>query len=126
MTLKSTRTDGDLTYTFDLAWIANHPPTTRIALLGTKGGVVIGDDPPFAYYCDKGGPWNWMNTTTDWRPKEDGQTCVVRDFIQAMRGHDPGVGSNPLEALRITELSEMAIRSGREGREVRLEELPRV
>jgi len=120
------RTDGDLTYTFDLAWISHHKPVQIVEVLGTKGGLVVQDgDPPLTFYCDKGGPWNWMNTTTDARPSGDGMVCVTRDFIKAMAGDDPGVGSTPLQALRITELSEMAILSGKMRREVAVDELRR-
>lgn len=120
------RTDGDLTYTFDLAWISHHKPVQIVEVLGTKGGLVVQDgDPPLTFCCDKGGPWNWMNTTTDARPSGDGMVCVTRDFIKAMAGDDPGVGSTPLQALRITELSEMAILSGKMRREVAVDELRR-
>lgn len=120
------RTDGDLTYTFDLTWISHHKPMQIVEVLGTKGGLVVQDgDPPLTFYCDKGGPWNWMNTTTDARPSGDGMVCVTRDFIKAMAGDDPGVGSTPLQALRITELSEMAILSGKMRREVAVDELRR-
>lgn len=120
------RTDTDLTYTFDLAWIAHHEPVQAVEVLGTRGGIVMQQgDPPFTFYTDKGGPWHWMNTTTEWRHREDAQTCMVRDFVRAMGGDDPGVGTNPLEALRITELSEMAIRSGNLAREVSADELNR-
>lgn len=118
------RTDGDLTLTFDLAWISHHRPTSRTTILGTEGGLLITDGPePFTFFSNKGGPWYHMNTTTDWRSHEGGMACVVRDLIKAIRGDDPGVGTTPIEALRITELSELAMLSARLGREVRLEEL---
>ncbi len=118
------RTAGDLTYTFDLAWISHHPGTLRITLLGTKGGIVLTDGPEkFAYYTEKGGPWKFVNTTTEWSEKSDAMTCIIRDFLLATKGADPGVGTTAGEAVRITELSLMAMRSAAEGREVRLGEL---
>lgn len=119
------RTAGDLTFTFDLAWISHHRPITRLTVLGTKGGVVVTeDDPPFVYYTEKGGPWQFVNTTTDWRQQTDGNTLMVRDFLAWTRGENSGAGTTPEEAARITELSLMAMQSAREGREVTLGELP--
>jgi predicted dehydrogenase len=118
------RAERDLTLTFDLAWIAHNPPRRAISILGTQGGIRMDDGSPFTFYCDKGGPWRWMNTMTEWRDKTQGNEHVYREFIQAVRGNDPGIGTTPEEALAITELTQMALLSGARGCEVTREELP--
>ncbi len=119
------RAEGDMTLTFDLAWIAHNPPRRAITILGTKGGIRMADGQPFAFYCDKGGPWRWMTTTTDWQAKSRGNEQVYEGFIQAVRGNDPGIGTTPEQALAITELTQMALLSGARGSEVTREELPK-
>ncbi len=118
------RAERNMTLTFDLAWIAHNPPRRAISILGTKGGIKMDDAQPFAFYCDKGGPWRWMTTTTDWKAQSRGNDQVYTDFVQAVRGNDPGIGTTPEEALLITELTQMALLSGAQEREVTREELP--
>jgi len=118
------RAQGDLSLLFDLAWIAHNPPRRSITILGTRGGIRMDGEHPFAFYHDKGGPWRWMTTTTDWRPKTRGNEQIYRDFLEAVRGNDPGIGTTPEEALAITELTQMVLLSGAQGREVTREELP--
>jgi predicted dehydrogenase len=114
---------GKMGITFDLAWVAHHPTTSRVTILGTKGGICIHPqaEKPFIFHHNKGGPWHWMDTTTDWKDKSAGN-CYP-EFLQAIRGEDPGAGTTPQEALAITELTQMALRSAREGREIKCEEL---
>jgi predicted dehydrogenase len=117
------RAAESLTITFDMAWIANHKPTRTVTILGTEGGIRMDQDEPFVFYCDKGGPWRWMNTTTEWQDSTGGNDHVYVDFVKAVRGDDPGIGTTPEEALAITELTQMVLRSADEGREVRRGEL---
>jgi predicted dehydrogenase len=117
------RAEGDLAISFDMAWIANHKPTRTVTILGTDGGIRMDQDEPFVFYSDRGGPWRWMNTTTDWQDRTSGAKHAYSDFVQAVRGNDPGIGTTPEEALAITELTQMVLKSADEGREVRREEL---
>ena len=109
--------------TFDMAWVAHHPGVNRVTILGTEGGICIDRqaERPFTFYHNKGGPWHWTDTTTSWKDKSPGN-CYP-EFFQAIRGEDPGAGTTPEEALAITELTQMALRSAREGREIKREEL---
>ncbi len=117
------RTAGALCYTFDLAWVAHHPGKRCVTILGTEGGIRMGDGEPFAFYHNEGGPFRWMNTTTAWQDKTGGNEHVYRDFVRAVRGDDPGVGTTPEQALALTELTQMVLRSAREGRELTRAEL---
>ncbi len=117
------RAENGITFSFDYAWISHHCGARSVQLLGTKGGIVMDQDKPFTFYCDKGGPWNWMNTTTDWKPSGKGGSMVYGDFFRAIRGEDVEIGTTPEQALIITQLTEMAFRSAKEKREVKLEEL---
>ncbi|MFP4379505.1 MAG: Gfo/Idh/MocA family protein [Candidatus Sumerlaeia bacterium] len=117
------RTEGDLSFSFDFAWVAHHSGTRSISLMGTKGGIKMDDQTPFTFYSSKGGPWNWVNTTPEWKPKTKGGNVVYENFIKAIQGEDVDIGTTPEQALIITELTQMALLSAREKREVRREEL---
>jgi predicted dehydrogenase len=120
------RGEKNLTLTFDLAWMANHSTTRRIAILGTRGGIRMDDQSPFTFFSDKDNPWHWMNTTTEWHDKRGGSDRIYEDFVEAVRGRDPGVGTTPEQALALTELTRMALLSAKEGREVKRSELKSV
>jgi predicted dehydrogenase len=113
------RTRSSLTFTFDLAWIANHAPKRCITILGTKGGIRMGDGEPFTYYCEKGGPWRSMNTTSDWGDNQSGNDHIYEEFAQAVRGSDTGLGTTPEQALAITELTQMILLSAARKSEVK-------
>jgi predicted dehydrogenase len=117
------RAEGGLTLLFDLAWIAHHTPVRRLTLLGTEGGIRIDKDEPFTFYANKGGPWNWMNTTTEWKDNRNGNQVIYEEMIDVLRGGRAHAGTTPQQALAITELTLMALKSGKEGREVRRDEL---
>ncbi len=119
------RTADQLSFTFDLAWVAHHHGTRRITILGTEGGILMDREQPFTFFHNKGGPWRWMNTTTDWKDSMRGNEHVYRDFVRAIRGEPVAIGTTPEQALAITELTQMVLRSAREGREMTREELRR-
>jgi predicted dehydrogenase len=115
---------GKVGLTFDMAWVAHHEPINKIMILGTKGGIRIdrnNKDQPFTFFTNKGGPWNWTDTTTSWTDKSP--RGLYPEFLQAVSGDDPGVGTTPSQALEITELTQMVLRSAKLGREVRREDL---
>lgn len=117
------RAEGDLTITFDLAWISHHTPRRCITILGTKGGLRMDQEAPFTFFSNKGGPWHWMNTTTEWKDKSNGNDVIYQGMIDVVNGRRDSVGTTPEEALAITELTQMALKSAELGREVRLDEL---
>jgi predicted dehydrogenase len=117
------RATGGLSFTFDLAWVAHNHPTRRITILGTEGGILMDGEHPFTFFHDKGGPWRWMNTTTDWKDSVRGNEHAYTDFVRAIRGESVDIGTTPKQALAVTELTQMVLRSAHEGREMTREEL---
>ena len=117
------RTEGKLSFSFDFAWVAHHSGRRSISLLGAKGGLRMDDNNPLVYYSNKGGPWNWVNTTPEWKPKGKGGEVIYGDFVRAIQGEAIDIGTTPEQALAITELTQMALLSAAEKREVRREEL---
>jgi predicted dehydrogenase len=115
---------GKIGLTFDMAWVAHHESVNKITILGTEGGIRIdGKNPagPFTYFTNKGGPWYWTDTTTSWQDKSP--RGLYPEFLQALRDESDDVGTTPAQALAITELTQMVLRSARDGREVRRDEL---
>ncbi|MFW6303489.1 MAG: Gfo/Idh/MocA family protein [Candidatus Sumerlaeota bacterium] len=117
------RAENGMSLSFDFAWVIHQPSIANISILGTEGGIAMGKDDPFVFYHSKGGPWNWMNTTTEWQPPKGGGGPVYDKFFRAIRGEAVDIGTTPEQALIITELTEMALRSAEEKREIRREEL---
>jgi predicted dehydrogenase len=117
------RTEDGPALLFDLAWIAHQEPVRRVVLMGTEGGIRMDRREPFTFFGNKGGPWNWMNTTTDWKDDRHGNDVIYSQMVEVLRGEREQVGTTPQQALAITELTQMALRSGKEGREVRRDEL---
>lgn len=113
----------NITLTFDIAWISNHSSYSNVTILGDKGGIKMDSQTPFAFYSDKGGPWHWMNTTTEWSDKTNSNDHIYQDFMQAIRGNDLGIGTTPEEALAITELTQMVLLSAKRNAEVTREVL---
>jgi len=111
-------TDGPLTFSFDMAWIAHHEAKNCISILGTEGGIRLGGGEPFTFYQDKGAPWRWVDTTSSWKDRVGGGEHAYREFIQAVRGDDTGVGTTPEQALKLTALTQMAFLSAAENRVV--------
>lgn len=108
-----------MTLTFDFANIANQRSGKRITIFGTKGGIRIDDQDYFTFITEKGGPWQHMEHKPLLQDKTGGNEHVYQELQQAIRGNDPGIGTTPEEALRLTQLTEMVYLSAREGREVR-------
>ncbi|MFO7955861.1 MAG: Gfo/Idh/MocA family oxidoreductase, partial [Candidatus Brocadiia bacterium] len=117
------RTAGQLTFSFDLAWIAHSEPLRQVSILGTEGGIRMTRDKPFAFYADKGGPWRWMETTTDWKDSTGGNDHIYQRLIRAIRGEEVSIGTSPKQALALTEMTRMALTSAAEKREVTREQL---
>ncbi|MFO8008619.1 MAG: Gfo/Idh/MocA family oxidoreductase [Candidatus Brocadiia bacterium] len=118
------RTDGDLLLSFDLAWIAHHAPKRVVSILGTEGGIRIGGGQPFTFFHERGGPFRWMDTTTEWKDSRGGNQHVYEGLMRAARGEDVYVGTTPEEALALTVLTQMVLHSAEQGQEIRREELP--
>ena len=114
---------GKMGITFDMAWVAHHPGLHSINILGTKGGIRMDRQAgqPFVFYHNEAGPWHWMDTTTTWEDKSPGN-CYP-EFFQAIRGQDPGCGTTPEQALAITELTQMVLRSAKQGKQVTRQQL---
>ncbi len=110
-------------YTFDLAWISNHPDTRSIYILGTKGGITINKD-GFHFHTERGGPYRFCDTTTTWKDKTTGDDHIYGDLCRAIRGENVDIGTTPEQALTITRLTQAAFKSAEQGGEVRLADLP--
>ncbi len=117
------RTKENCTLTFDMAWIANHSAQSRITILGTKGGISMTDEKPFTYFCDKGGPWQWMNHTPEWKDTTSGNDHIYQNLCDKIRGKKAIIGTNPEQALAITELTQAALQSAAENREIKISQL---
>lgn len=117
------RAAGGISLTCDFAWIAHHTPKRCITILGTKGGLRMEDGSPLTYFSNKGGPWRWVNTTPEWEPKEKGGDVIYANFFRAIRGEEVDIGTTPDQAILITELTQMALKSAKLGREVKREEI---
>ncbi len=117
------RTGGELLLSFDLAWIAHHAPKRMVSILGTEGGIRLGGGEPFTLFHEKGGPFRWMNTTSEWKDSRRGNEHIYEGLVRAARGENVYVGTTPEEALALTVLTQMVLHSAREGREVQREEL---
>jgi predicted dehydrogenase len=118
------RCENNLSVTFDMAWISNNPPTRTFIILGTKGGIRIDDSAnSFTFYHDKGGPWKQMNTTSEWKDKTSSNDNIYKNLVKAIRGEDADLGTTPRQALAITELTQMVLKSAKENREIRREEI---
>ena len=111
------------TYSFDLAWISNHPDTTYIYLLGTKGGVRI-DREGFHFHTERGGNFRFCDTTTTYKDNTGSDDHIYKNMIAAIRGEDVRIGTTPEQALTITRLTQAAFRSAEGGGEIRLADLP--
>jgi predicted dehydrogenase len=118
------RAKKGVTLTFDYANISHQKPMTRIAILGTKGGI-INQDGAFRFYNEKGGPWQQMEHTTLWQDKTGGDTHIYINMCAAIHGEDVEPGTTPEQALAITKLTQMAYLSAERGREVSVNELPK-
>ena len=116
------RAENGCTFTFDFAWMAHHEPQNNTMLLGTEGGIRMGDGTPFVYYNEPQ-PWHWMNQTTEWKNKVRQQEVIYEKLAAIDRGEDVYVGTSAEEALAITELTDMAFISAGQGREVSRAEL---
>ena len=118
------RTKEKCTFTFDIAWIANHSSQTRITILGTKGGISMTNDKGFTYFCDKGGPWQWMNHSPEWKDNTKGNDHIYQNLCAKIRGDKKAiVGTNPEQALALTELTQAALQSADENKEIKISQL---
>ncbi len=111
------------TFTFDLAWISNHPDTRSIFLLGTKGGIRINQD-GFHFHTERGGPWKYCDTTSPWKDKTGGNDRIYQEMTKAIRGEANEIGTTPDQALMITRLTQAALLSADKGGEICLGDLP--
>jgi predicted dehydrogenase len=123
------RTASGCTFTFDLSWIGHQKSRMEASVRGVDGGIALdwqaGDNgQPFTYFNDGDNPWQWLNTTTDWRSKASGNDRIYTDLCRKIRGENIDVGTTPDQAIAITRLTLMAQRSAELGREVRADEVP--
>lgn len=117
------RTKQGIALSFDLAWIGHHENRMQVSVLGTAGGVHLDLAPaagkaPFVFMHDGASDWEQLDTTTSWSDKTSGNTHIYQDFIAAIAGKGPPVGTTPEQAVAITALTTAALTSAREGREV--------
>ncbi len=117
------RTKENCTFTFDLAWFSYHKPTTRITILGDKGGISMSDEEPFLYMTERGGPWNDHYTTSTWKDTVNGNDHIYQSMIDGIRGKKADIGTNPEQALAITQLTQAALLSAEKKREIKVTEL---
>lgn len=123
------RTAGGCLFTFDLSWIGHQKPRMEASVRGVDGGIALdwqaGDGgQPFSFFSDGDNPWQWLNTTTDWRSKASSNDRIYAALCRRIRGEDVQIGTTPDQAIAITRLTLMAQRSAELGREVRAEEVP--
>lgn len=116
------RSGPRLTLTFDLAWISHHPDITSSMILGTKGGIRM-ENEAFHYHTERGGPWRNFDTGSTWKDKTSGNDHIYTEFAKAIRGEDNDIGTTPTQALAINELTQMALQSAAEQREIRRSDL---
>lgn len=117
------RTNTTCSYTFDMAWFSYHKPKREITILGTRGGIVMSDQEPFVYMTERGGPWNEHYTTSPWKDMTNHNDHIYLDLIQAIRGKDPGIGTNPEQALMLTQVTQAALQSADTDKEVKISQL---
>jgi predicted dehydrogenase len=121
------RAKGGCTYTFDLSWIGHQDSRNEVTLRGVNGGIRIdahSKDRPYVFFQDGASPWEWMNTTTDWRDGRDGNEHCYEDFVRSWSDDSVESGTTPEQAVAITRFTLMALKSAELGREVRADELP--
>ncbi len=121
------RAANGCTFTFDFSWIGHQKPRSEVIIRGTRGGIRLdteSKDQPFTFYKDGEGPWQWLNTTSDWRDNTSGNDHVYADLAKAIRGEKVDVGTTPEQAVAITRFTQMALRSAAAGREVTAAEVP--
>lgn len=117
------RTAQGISFSFDLAWINHGSNRSFVRVLGTEGGFELNlaakePEQAFTFFQDGDGPWQWMNTCTEWKDKQNSNDRVYGQLIEAIRGKDPGVGTTPEQAAVITKLTSAALKSMQEGREM--------
>lgn len=119
------RTAGKLTFTFEFANIAHYDHVTTFTMLGTKGGIHMdGRGTGIKYRTEKGGPYRFVEQTSDWKEGKSHDVAVYEELAQAVRGRSTVQdATTSQQAFVLHEISQMAFLSAHERREVRPEDL---
>jgi predicted dehydrogenase len=122
------RTATGCVFTFDLSWIGHQHSCMQAHIRGVDGGIALDwqageKGQPFTFFADGESPWQWLNTTTDWRSKASGNDRIYEDLCRSIRGENIDIGTTPDQAIAITRLTLMAQKSAELGREVKAEEI---
>lgn len=118
------RTEGKLTFTFEFANIAHHDQITSLMMLGTKGGIHVGDRKSgIRFLTEKGGPWRTVEHKSDWTEKEPADVGIYEELGRAVQGGAVRGATTSREALVLHQLLAAAYQSASKRREVRLDEL---
>ena len=110
----------DISFSFDFANYAMQPSTRSISILGTRGGIVMDDEHYFRFITERGDAKYRMQHTSSYRDNTNHNIHIYNDMIKAIQGDDPGIGTTPRQALKITQVTEMAYQSAEQGREIKI------
>ena len=64
-----------------------------------------------------------MNHSPEWKDNTDGDTRIYQNLCDKIRGEKAIIGTNPEQALALSELTQAALQSASENREIKISEL---
>ncbi|MBI5723877.1 MAG: Gfo/Idh/MocA family oxidoreductase [Planctomycetes bacterium] len=122
------RTEGKLTFTFELANMAYFDDwtTNTLMMLGNKGGMHLrsGRTEEFRFLTEKGAPGRYIEHRINWKEGRKTDTIIYEELAAAVRGTGQvKTATSSREALVLHEVMAMTYMSSHNRREIRPEDL---
>ena len=112
------RFEGGLSISFETTWAANINPYQEVLIFGSRGGLRLN---PFTYFGEKDGRGVAISYDlgVDWTSI---QNLLIEDFVMACLEDRPPRTPGE-DGLKVMQIIDMAYKSAKLGREVRIEEI---